>query len=156
MRTLAKLVVIVALIGAAAGAKSPNSPTDEQIINICGAKLERLWTEFGTPDHIIGKRREKPAPDGVALAYDGFILTVDFNTVTHCFFTEKWKGTIRGIQMGASREEATKNFGKPIVTNKDKEGAITGYCFPVSEKLVLWTNFDDEGKLNRIEIALRD
>ena len=156
---LASTFAILALVFAATCLAEPpasgkhSGPNAETIIGVRGSGLEKLQ-QFGTPELVLAKRGKTPADDDVLFRYNNFILRVHQDTIKTCFIISEWKGTVRGIKMGDSREAVVKVLGKPRMVFKNKEGVETDYGYDLKDvDATLYANFDEEGKLKRVEIG---
>ena len=71
------------------------------------------------------------------------------------FSGQDWKGPIRGIKIGDSREDVVKVLGAASITFKDKDGNITAYGYELKElDAKFFANFDKDGKVWRVEVSL--
>lgn len=149
MRLASTFTIAVLLFAATAMAE----PTAEAIIKSRGGGLEKLQ-QFGTPEIIIAKRGKTTDDDDVVFNYGPFLVRVHHDTIKTCFFVSPWKGPINGINIGDSRETVVKVLGKPRMVFKNKDGVETDYGYDLKDKEVtLYANFDDEGKVKRVEIG---
>ena len=160
MRRILTLAAIAALLVISARAEEPAirkqaAPTDKAIIGIRGSAFAKVFAQFGLPGDITAVRRSTRSKDGVLLDYGAFGFLVRHKVVDACFFWSDWKGSIRGIKMGDSRENVVKVLGsKPRYTIRDKDNAITAYGYDLKGSDVCYfANFDDHGKLDKVEIA---
>lgn len=158
MRGISKFAVLAILVATTAMAEDPApvkkvDATDEMIINARGGNLAQLFP-FGVPSIVIASRGPTKDDDDVVFGYGTFLLRVHHKTITNCFFTNDWKGTIRGVRIGDSREAVVKILGKPRIVVKNKEGVETDYGYDLkSPDAILYTNFDADGKVKRVQIG---
>jgi hypothetical protein len=130
--------------------------TDATIINLCGSRLAKMFGQCGTPDDIRVKRGGTPDEDDVLCNYGTYAFRVRDKTVRTCFFWADWKGPIRGVKIGDTREDVVKVLGKAPSTDKDKDGAITAYGYDLKDlDADFFTNFDKDGKVWRVEVSLK-
>ena len=158
MRIIMACAAIMALIVASAEAKDNATPakdavTDATIIDICGGRLAKMFAQFGPPSHILAIRGDTPDEDDVLCDYESYMFRVHDKVIRFCFFRTDWKGTIRGIKIGDSREDVVKVLGTAPITVKDKNGVITAYGYRMKDLDVQFhADFDEEGKVKRVEI----
>lgn len=126
-------------------------PAAETLISIRGGGLERMQ-QFGAPELVIAKRGKESDNDDVLFNYGPFILRVHHDTITNCFFLNTWKGSIRGIRIGDSREDVVNALGKPRIIYS-KAGVETDYGYVLKDSnAMLYANFNDDGNVKRVEI----
>jgi hypothetical protein len=161
MRIIMSCVAIMAFVVANAGAQdgaatAKNAITDATIINLCGGRLAKMFAQCGTPENLQVKRGGTPDEDDVLFVYESVGFRVRDKVVRTCFFWSNWKGPIRGIKIGDSREDVVKVLGKAPTTDKDKDGAITAYGYDLKDlDADFFTNFDKDGKVWRVEVSLK-
>lgn len=160
MRMIVACAAVAAVILASVEAQDaePAKPqiTDEIIINTCGGRLAKMFAQFGPPNDIKAKRGNTPAEDDVFCDYGPYGFKVRGKLVRACFFFDEWKEPIRGIKIGDSREDVAKVLGKAPSTVKNKEGAITAYGYELKDlDANFFANFDEDGKVWRVEISLK-
>lgn len=160
MRLLLTCAILAASTAAAVGADGAaadkqSAPTAEAIINSQGVHFAKLLAQFGVPSDIWPDRRDKPEKDYVVFDYSAFGFLVRNKKVDTCFFWPQWKGAVRGVKIGDSRDDVLRVLGdKPRATFKDKDGAITAYSYDLKDMGTrLYTNFDKDGKVKRVEIS---
>jgi hypothetical protein len=149
------VAVAVSAVLTARGA-DPLPTTDETIIKTCGKPFQEVFAQFGTPIDIRVDRGDTPAEDSVFCDYPLFGFHVRNKKVRCCFIFPEWKGPIRGIKMGDTREEIAKVLGgNPRFTVKGKDGTISALGYDLKESgTILFANFSQEGRLERVEISL--
>ena len=158
MRTTLACAVLIVLIAAGAEAQNAAGPakkevTDMMIINTCGDRLVKMFGQYGTPLDVVPIRGDTPDDDDVLVDYGTYIFRVHDRIVRFCFFRNEWPGTILGIKIGDSREDVEKVLGAPRTTFKDKNGVLTDYGYHMKDLgIEFYANFDDNGKLKRVEI----
>jgi hypothetical protein len=161
MRIIMAFAVLMALVVASAEAQNSATPakdavTDATIINLCGGRLAKMFAQCGTPEDLRVKRGSTPDEDDVLCNYGTYAFRVRDKVIRTCFFWSDWKGPIRGIKIGDSREEVVKVLGKAPSTDKDKDGAITAYGYDLKDlDADFFTNFDKDGKVWRVEVSLK-
>ena len=159
MRWLLMAATLFVLAGNSSHAEEPSErqaiPTADTIIDLCGGDLKKMFSKVGAPKYMVVARGDTNEEDDILCEYGDFILRVHENTVQNCFFPSNWRGSIKGIQMGDSREAVIKALGKPQKVAKDKEGVETSYGYDLKDRrATLWANFNDEGNVRRVEIEL--
>ena len=88
--------------------------------------------------------------------YGAYGFRVRNKVIRTCFFWADWKGPIRGIKIGDSREDVVKVLGKAPITDKDKDGVVTAYGYELKDlDSELFVNFDKDGKVWRVEVSLK-
>ena len=159
MRWTSTFLVFVSLVATAAAADPPSpakkaDPPAEVIIGVRGAGIEQL-SQFGTPSIYVASRGKTEDNDDVLISYKSFIFRVHLKTIKACYFGPEWKGPIyRGIKIGDSKESVSNTMGKATVILRNKEGIETAYGYNINNlNIMLFTNFDPEGKVKRAEIA---
>jgi hypothetical protein len=67
-----------------------------------------------------------------------------------------WKGPIRGIKIGDSRENVVKVLGNLPITVKDKEGVVTAYGYALKDlDAEFYADFDKDGKVWQAEFGIK-
>ena len=161
MRILMACAVLMALVIASAEAQDRATPakdavTDATIINLCGGRLAKMFAQCGTPENLRVKRGNTPDEDDVLCDYGTYGFRVRNKVINTCFFATDWKGPIRGIKIGDSREDVVKVLGTASMTFKDKNGVVTSYGYELKGLDVkFFTNFDKDGKVWRVEVSLK-
>jgi hypothetical protein len=159
MRSFMACTVLVALIAAYASAQDAtrkDSVTDATVINLCGGRLSKMFAQCGTPVDMKVKRGSTPAEDDVLCDYGTYAFRVRDKLVRTCFLWIDWKGTVKGIKIGDTREDVVKVLGKPYIVEKDKDGVITDYGYDLKDlDADFFANFNKDGKVWRVEISLK-
>jgi hypothetical protein len=163
MRKIMACAALMVLVAASSEAQNSITPakeavTDATIINLCGARLSKLFAQLGPPENVRPERGDKPEEDDVFFDYGaaGFGCKVRNKAVPVCFFFKDWKGTVRGIKIGDSREDVVKVLGNATTTVKDKNGVITAYGYDLKElDAYFFANVDETGKVWRVEVSLK-
>jgi hypothetical protein len=163
MRKIMACAALMVLVVASSEAQNSITPTkeavtDTTIINLSGARLSKLFAQVGLPDNIRPERGAKPEEDNVFFDYGaaGYGCKVRSKVVYACFFFKDWKGTVRGIKIGDSREDVVKVLGKAPTTVNDKNGAVTAYGYELKDlDADFFANFDETGKVWRVEVSLK-
>jgi hypothetical protein len=97
-----------------------------------------------------------PEDDEVYCDYEAYGFKVRNRIVRVCFFWEEWKGPIRGIKIGDSREDVVRVLGKAPTTVKDKDGVVIAYGYKLKDMGAnFFANFDKNGKVVRVEVSLK-
>jgi hypothetical protein len=162
MRMIMVCVALVALVAAGAAAQdavtqAKDSITDTKIIDMCGGRLAKMFTQFGTPAELIAIRGKTSDKDYVLCDYGTYFFHVRKKVILACFFWSDWKGPIRGIKIGDSREDVVKVLGNAQITVKDKNGVVTAYGYRMKDLDVeFYTDFDKDGKVREVEIGPLD
>src|SRR5262245_25273685 len=129
--------------------KGKDAPSDEQIIDMVGGRLAKIFVRFGTPADLFPVRaNESPEMDLVILEYRSFAFGIRNKTVQTCYFVRGWAGTIKGIKLGDSREQVVKTLGKEYepsdVVNNDN---VYDFAWDLKETdSLLWAIFDKQDK----------
>ena len=161
MRMIMACAALMAVGVASAEAQDRTTPakdavTDATIINSCGSRLFKMFAQYGTPGDLRVIRGDTPAEDEVLCDYEAHGFRVRNKVIQSCFFWEDWKGSIRGIKIGDSREDVVKVLGTPPITVKDKKGVVTVYGYELKDlDDKFFTNFDKDGKVWRGEVSLK-
>lgn len=160
MRTILACAALLAFAVAGAAALEiapPQSPvTDAAIIDSCGARLARMFAQFGAPSNLTVKRGGTVDEDDVFCDYGPYGFRVRNKIIRTCFFFSGWTEPIRGIKIGQSRDDVVKVMGSPRITVKDKEGVITAYGYDLNElDAEFYANFGKDGKVWRVEVSLK-
>jgi hypothetical protein len=159
MRLTIALLLITVLAVATVQAVDPGNgagttPSDDAIVNVCGANLAKLFTQFGTPADIIPYRGNTPDNDGVNLNYGDYGFNFRNKTVVTCFFWSTWKGTIQGIKIGDSHQDVEKVLGTTHQTDKTtSQSALGDFGFDLIDAM-LWVDFDKNDKVFKVEVDL--
>ena len=162
MRTIVACAALMALVVASAEAQDGATPakdaiTDATIIDSCGGRLAKMFAQYGAPSDFVAIRGNTPDKDDVICDYGTYMFRVREKVIRCCFFRTDWKGPIRGIKIGDSREDVVKTLGTAPTTFKDKNGVVTAYGYRMKDLGVeFYTNFDEDGKVKRVEIAPLD
>ncbi len=152
---------IMTLVVASAEAQIAATPakeaiTDATIIDSCGGRLAKMFAQFGTPQDLRVKRGSTPDMDDVLCDYGAFGFRVRNKMIQICFFWSDWKGPIRGIKIGNSREDVEKVMGKAPITVKDKDGVVTAYGYALKDlDAEFYADFDKDGKVWQVEFGLK-
>jgi hypothetical protein len=172
MRLTIALAAIAALAVTMVPAADPGSggttaPTDDAIINACGARLVKVFDQFGLPTDVIPNRGNAAdgSMDEATIIYGSFGFNIRDKFVRDCFFWSSsgaatpWTGTIKGIKLGDSRQDVEKVLGTqhrvlPPPDSQSPQGDL-GYDLKDLDA-VFWVNFDQNDKVERINVALQD
>lgn len=131
--------------------------SDESVIGACGGSVADMFARFGVPQDVVAARGQTAEEDDVLVDYGEILFRTRDQKVRCCFFLKSWKSTIRGIRIGDSREAVTQVLGKPQHIIRSKDHVETDYGYDLRQpKLSLWANFDKDGHVRRVEIALPD
>jgi hypothetical protein len=158
MRMIMACAALIALVVANAGAQDSTTSgkdavTDTTIINLCGGRLAKMFAQCGTPSNVLAIRGDTADEDDVICDYGDYMFRVREKVIRCCFFRTDWKGPIRGIKIGDSREDVVKALGTAPITVKDKNGIVTAYGYRMKDLGVeFYTNFTEDGKVKRVEI----
>lgn len=108
------------------------------------------------PGDLQVLRGDTPAKDDVFCDYGAYGFRVRNKAIRTCFFFSDWKGPIRGIKIGDSREDVVKVLGNVPTTAKDKNGVVTAYGYELKDPNAdFFANFDKDGKMWRVEVNLK-
>src|SRR5207247_5614682 len=136
--------------------KGKDAPTDEAIINMVGGRLAKMFAQFGTPEEIYPVRAEdNPEMDFVMLNYPtAFAFGVRQKTVGVCYFFPGWRGTIKGINLGDSREQVVKILGNDFENSeiKNEEGVDDCKWDLKENDARLWVIFDKNNQATRVQV----
>ena len=161
MRSVLAVVALLITAGIAAEGqqtKGKDAPTDEDIINMVGGRLFKLFAQFGTPEDLRTVRSEEtPEMDTVLLEYGAFAFNVRQKTVQACYFLTGWKGKIKGINLGDSREQVVKALGDEYENSEIKnDDGVHDYLWELKENGgVLWVTFDKNDRVKRVAVVLK-
>lgn len=131
------------------GAKQP--PTDEAVIKLCGARLANVFDQFGLPSDL---RASGDNDGGVDLDYGAFGFKIKNKTAQACFFWTDWKGPVKGVKIGDSKDQAMKVLGANKHTFKHPDG-LEDYGWDLdSPNAILWLYFDKDGKVTKMDTEI--
>jgi hypothetical protein len=154
-------VTMISLVVTSAEAQNASTPakdavTDATIINSCGGRLAKMFAQYGAPQDLRVKRGNTPDQDDVLCDYGSYGFRVRNKMIQICFFWSDWKGPIRGIKIGDSREDVVKVLGNPPITVKDKNGVVTAYGYALKDlDAEFYADFDKDGKVWQAEFGLK-
>ena len=158
MRMIMACAALTVLVAASAEAQDGTTPakdavTDATIINSCGGRLAKMFAQYGTPQDLRAKRGSMPDMDDVLCDYGAYGFRVRNKVVQICFFWSDWKGPIRGIKIGDTREDVVKVLGNPRITIKNKNGVVTTYGYNLKDlDVAFYVDFDKDGKAWQVEV----
>ena len=139
-----------------AAAPAKNAIADATIIALRGGPLAKMFAQCGVPQDLRVLRGDSAAEDDVFCDYGAYGFRVRNKAIRTCFFFADWKGPIRGIKIGDSREDVAKALGNATTTAKNKDGAVTAYGYDLKDPAAdFFANFDKDGKVWRVEINLK-
>ena len=159
MRLTIALLLIAALAVTTVRAVDPGNGgnatlSDDAIINLCGARLAKVFAQFGTPTNIYPYRGSTPDNDGVTFDYGTYGFNINSKTVCTCFFWSGWKGTVNGIKIGDSQQDVEKVLGTTHQVDKTaSQSALGDFGFDLIDA-VLWIDFDKNDKVYRVDVDL--
>ena len=137
-------------------APAKDAVADATIINSCGGPLSKMFAQCGAPGDLRVLRGDAPAEDDVFCDYGAYGFRVRNKAIRTCFFFADWKGPIRGIKIGDSREDVVKVLGNARQPVKDKNGVVTAYGYELKDlDADFFANFDKDGKVWRVEVNLK-
>ena len=84
-------------------------------MEMCGSRLAKVFSKFGTPEDLVAVRGSDVDQDSVKLSYGEYGFQVRDKTVTVCFFWADWKGAVRGVSIGDAREAGSAHWVLPFV-----------------------------------------
>jgi hypothetical protein len=129
--------------------------TDTAIVSMCGARMAKMFAQYGAPQDLWADRGATEAEDDVYLGYGAYGFKVRDKVVRVCFFFRTWQGPVRGVKIGDGLEDVVKLLGNPRTTVKDKNGAVTAYGYELKDlDAIFFANFKD-GKVWRVEVSLK-
>ncbi len=146
--TLAALLVVVARVEADDAAKGGTQlPTDDTIINLCGDSLANMFAKCGLPESVFANNSKMAILD-----YGSYGFSVDKKKVTVSYFFDGWKGTIKGVKFGDTKEHVVEVLGSGYSDVKGK--TFQAYGWELKEpKATFWLYFDDDDKVSRVQIT---
>jgi hypothetical protein len=154
MRCAVLMVLGTASVHAQDATPAKQPVTDAMIIDSCGGRVGDMFARYGTPVDVVPIRGKEPDEDDVICNYGAYMFRVRDRMVRCCFFLKTWKGSIQGIKIGDSRDDVVKVLGEAPIVFKDKKGVVTDYGYRMKKLGVkLYANFDEDGKLKRVEIC---
>ncbi len=147
--TLAALLMVAARVNADDAAKSGKQlPTDETIINLVGDSLANMFAKCGEPEMVYANNAKMAILD-----YGSFGFCVDKKKVTVSYFFKDWKGTIKGVKFGDTKEHVVEVLGKGYSDVKGKD--FQAYGWELKDlNANFWLYFDDD-KVSRVQITLK-
>jgi hypothetical protein len=160
MQPILAMTALLVLAGLTAdgqerGGGGKEGPTDDTIIDLCGARLVRVFSRLGTPTDVFATRGDKAELDSVTLDYGSFGFRVRDKTVRACFFWSEWKDTVRGFRIGDGREQVVKALGNKYQAEKNNDG-VDDYCYDLKDlDAMLWVDFDKDNKVVKVEVQLK-
>ncbi len=116
---------------APSGASAPDGP------ELIGLELQTALRSFGPPQHVYPIRGDQPWQDDVVFFYSTHLYLYWYDDrVWQVRFDRNFEGSVLGLSMGASREDAQKSLGKPIASREDWEiFQLPDRGFPVRARL---------------------
>lgn len=156
MRTTWTTLILLLLFAARAYADDTPAPakppTDDTIIKLCGGTISDMFAKCGVPQEITVNG------DNLAvLIYGPYAFTVKNKKVRGSFFFDDWKGTIKGIKYGDTKDQAVKALGSGF---SDVKGtSADGKPFEAygwddkSQNSTFWLYFTD-GKVSNVQVTL--
>lgn len=156
MRTLLVAATLLLSLGAArADEDNPKLPTTAApVMEMCGARLSKVFAKFGVPEDVSVSRGSKPELDTVIVEYGKFRFQVRDKTVHTVLFDSWWHGTVKGVKIGDSREQVAKVLGAAQKTAKSSLG-VEDYAYSLKDlDATLWTDFDKDEHVRLIEVQL--
>jgi hypothetical protein len=127
------------------------APTDEAVINLCGAGLPNVFAQFGLPEDL---RASGDNDGGVDLDYGSFGFKIKNKTALACFFWSDWKGPVKGVKIGDSKEQAVKVLGANKHVFKHPDG-LEDYGWDLTTpNAIFWLYFDKDGKVKKIDTEI--
>jgi hypothetical protein len=132
---------------------NPPTPTDAAIIETCGGRLKKVFAQYGPPQDVYASGGEKN--DSVTLDYGPFAFQVREKIVRICFFRSQWKGAIKGIKIGDTRDSVVKAMGEKYTTAKNAD-EVDDYAWELKDQDAdLWVIFDKESKVASVQVELK-
>lgn len=130
-------------------AKQP--PTDDAVINLCGARLPNVFARFGLPEDL---RASGDNDGGVDLDYGSFGFKIKNKTAMACFFWSVWKSPVKGVKIGDSKDQAVKVLGANKHVFKHLDG-LEDYGWDLNTpNAILWLYFDKDSKVKKIDTEI--
>ena len=160
MRLTIAVTLIAALAATMVQAVDPGNggsatPSDDAIINVCGASLDKVFAQFAPAD-VYPYRRATADDDGVTFDYGSYGFNVHNKTVCTCFFWSGWKGTIKGVKIGDSQQDVEKVLGTVHQVDKTvSQSALGDFGYDLIDA-VLWIDFDKNDKVYRADLDLTE
>jgi hypothetical protein len=129
-------------------------PTEAAITDACGARLSKIFSQFGDPVDLAVYHGSTERRDAVILDYATFGFDVREKIVRACRFWPEWQGTVNGIKIGASRDEVLKKLGSKFTGGKNDDGSETLFWPMKDPDLQFIVDFNKDGKsyLARVEL----
>ncbi len=158
-------IAVVALLGTAVliadgqDKRVNDVPTDQKVVNMVGGRLAKLFSQFGVPEVVYPVRGEEgPDSDFVIMEYHGaFAFGLREKTVGVCYFMPGWKGKIKGINLGDSREQVFKTLGDDHEDSevKNDEGVFDCKWELQEEEAWFWVIFDKNDKAKKVTVQVK-
>ena len=126
------------------------APTDEAVINLCG-QLPNVFARFGPPEDV---RASGDNDGGADLDYGSFGFKIKNKTALACFFWSDWKGPVKGVKIGDSKEQAVKVLGANKHTFKHPDGLEDFGWDLTTPNAILWLYFDKDSKVKKIDTEI--
>jgi hypothetical protein len=151
------LIVLLPLFVVAQEAKNgvQTPPTDDSVISLVGKELAKVFARFGTPVDVIGVNGPKGTMEAV-LDYGSFGFNVQNKKVRICQFWSNWPGTVHGIKLGTPIDDVVQKLGKPILVEKDANGAERQFWELKDVKLLIYFDVDKDRKASRAVVKPYD
>jgi hypothetical protein len=151
---LCALIAGQAFAADAPTAQAQKSPSDATIIDLCGGHIADMFAKCGVPDAITVNG------DNVAvLIYGPYAFTVKNKKILGSFFFDDWKGTIKGVKYGDTKDQVVKVLGAGYsdVKGKGSDGKpFEAYGFDNKDKKVTcWLYFTGD-KVSNVQFTLDD
>jgi hypothetical protein len=160
MRTalLTATLVVAASVAGAAQNKQKVAPRDTDIIEMVGGRIAKMFAQYGTPESLYAQRSEEsPELDVVIVEYTDFSFSVRGKTVGVCHFERTWKGEIKGIRIGDTRNQVVKVLGEDFELSEvaNRDGVFDCKWDLAELDARLWVIFDKEDKATLVQVQLK-
>ena len=160
MRYIATALVLTVLLPAVSvrgqeknGDHTP--PTDQQVIELVGKDFAQVFARFGTPADVVAVSGPKGALETV-LDFGTFGFNVQNKKVRICQFWSNWPGTVDGIKLGTPIDDVVQKLGKPVLVEKDANGAERQFWELKGVKLLIYFDISKDRKANRAVVKPYD
>jgi hypothetical protein len=149
------LFALIATQAVAADAPATKLPSDQTIIDLCGGQIADMFAKCGVPDAITVN-----GDNFAVLIYGPYAFTVKNKKIHGSFFFDDWKGTIKGVKYGDTKDQVVQVLGKAYSDVKGK-GSSDAKPFEAygwdnkDKKVTFWLYFTDD-KVSNVQITLDD
>lgn len=130
-----------------------SSSESEKIINLIGARLNKVFSSFSYPTDVSSFGEENNFD--AFLDYFSFGFKISKKTVVICYFFKDYDKSIRGVQIGDNKEALIQKWGNPTVTKKSSSGSpiLIWNLNELDAYLIAW--LDENSMIKKITVELK-